>query len=311
MKLLINEPCCEPWDDMLVNANGRHCSKCDKTVVDFSKFKDDELIDFFKKHQNVCGRFENTQLNRELIARNRSYTPLKYAACGLIALTALGAQAQVNDSLQIKTEQIANPTVHNAGTNIIKLKINQPDVAEQRIIKVKIQLDSFVIEVPIDSTNVSSFHIPNSLWYNHQMQTQLFNVKGDTIPLVIEYGFLVSEFTFTQNGDKWLYYSNAPVFQHLSGYEYVWGPPVSIPFVNLRIPEATRLDTISTSIMGLTVNPDSVQWPTDSQKENKKLETKTYKKMEDKSRVWYWWAGGFMVFLVGWFFRNRSRKLEE
>jgi len=311
MKLLINEPCCEPWDDMLVNAKGRHCSKCDKTVVDFSKFKDDELIEFFKKHQNVCGRFENTQLNRELIVRNRTYAPFKYAACGLIALSALGAHAQVNDSLPIKTEQQVKPTDINAGTNIIKLKINQPDVAEQRILKVKIQLDSFAIEVPIDSTNVSSFHIPNSLWYNHQMHTQLFNVKGDTIPLVIEYSFLVSEFTFTQNGDKWLYYSNAPVFQDFRRYEYVWGPPVSIPIVNIRIPEVTKIVSDSIFTTGLTVNPDSVHWPTDSQKENKKLETKTYKKIEDKSRVWYWWAGGFMVFLGGWFIRNRSRKLEE
>ena len=68
IQLIIPEPCQQKWDEMHVRNEGRFCDYCQKTVIDFTKFTDKDLYVFFDKHQNekVCGRFLNTQLNREI-----------------------------------------------------------------------------------------------------------------------------------------------------------------------------------------------------------------------------------------------------
>ncbi|HTB07757.1 MAG TPA: carboxypeptidase-like regulatory domain-containing protein [Bacteroidia bacterium] len=67
LKLTIPEPCTQVWDGMTPNTLGRHCSSCQKTVVDFSNFTDKELVEFFKKPQGeVCGRISSYQHNRSM-----------------------------------------------------------------------------------------------------------------------------------------------------------------------------------------------------------------------------------------------------
>ncbi|HTB08113.1 MAG TPA: hypothetical protein VK806_14275 [Bacteroidia bacterium] len=68
MQLTIPKPCTEGWDNMTPNERGRHCQSCNKTVVDFSTFTDKQLVEFFSKiAHNVCGRFNNFQLERQLV----------------------------------------------------------------------------------------------------------------------------------------------------------------------------------------------------------------------------------------------------
>ncbi len=49
--LRIPEPCHEDWQAMLPQEKGRHCLACQKTVTDFTKMSDREIIDFFEKKQ--------------------------------------------------------------------------------------------------------------------------------------------------------------------------------------------------------------------------------------------------------------------
>jgi hypothetical protein len=61
-------PCHENWNDMTPNEQGRHCASCSKTIVDFSKYNDRQLIEFFNKATSkICGHFSATQVNRELV----------------------------------------------------------------------------------------------------------------------------------------------------------------------------------------------------------------------------------------------------
>gem|GEM_PF-872332 len=61
----VPEPCHEKWDEMTPNEKGRHCASCNKTVIDFSLYSDQQLLDFISKQQGkVCGRFNNYQLDR-------------------------------------------------------------------------------------------------------------------------------------------------------------------------------------------------------------------------------------------------------
>lgn len=60
----IAKPCQENWDEMTEDEQGKFCSHCQKTVIDFSQKTDAELIDYFNHHSSFCGRFKNTQINR-------------------------------------------------------------------------------------------------------------------------------------------------------------------------------------------------------------------------------------------------------
>jgi hypothetical protein len=67
-KLSIPEPCQVPWDQMTsVDDTRKHCSSCEKIVIDFHQMTDAELISFFSKpRENVCGRLGQDQLDRSL-----------------------------------------------------------------------------------------------------------------------------------------------------------------------------------------------------------------------------------------------------
>lgn len=70
LQLAIPEPCHQDWADMTPNQQGRFCSSCAKTVVDFSAMSDAQLILYFEnlKNENVCGRVYPDQLDRSIQA---------------------------------------------------------------------------------------------------------------------------------------------------------------------------------------------------------------------------------------------------
>ena len=67
LQVNIPEPCHENWQNMTPREQGRFCGSCAKVVVDFSVMTDKEVLDYFSKaSQQVCGRFSNDQLNKEM-----------------------------------------------------------------------------------------------------------------------------------------------------------------------------------------------------------------------------------------------------
>lgn len=67
MKVSINNPCHENWDEMSPNEQGAFCLACQKTVVDFSGKTTQEIKDFFTlipQTEKVCGRFRSDQLKQ-------------------------------------------------------------------------------------------------------------------------------------------------------------------------------------------------------------------------------------------------------
>ena len=64
LKLSIEDPCNENWDEMKEEFNSRFCSKCSKNVKDFTKMKEEEIHRYLKenKKDKICGRFYSEQL---------------------------------------------------------------------------------------------------------------------------------------------------------------------------------------------------------------------------------------------------------
>ena len=61
------KPCTEDWDKMIPNELGRHCTSCNKTVIDFSLFTNKQLIEFFEKHTGrICGHYTSMQVENEI-----------------------------------------------------------------------------------------------------------------------------------------------------------------------------------------------------------------------------------------------------
>lgn len=65
-KIEIPEPCHENWSAMSVEERGRHCSVCNKVVVDFTKDSPEQFNNKLKEYHSartdVCGRFNDEQI---------------------------------------------------------------------------------------------------------------------------------------------------------------------------------------------------------------------------------------------------------
>jgi len=72
---------------MTRTAAGRHCSSCNKTVVDFSLLSDAEMLAVIANSKgNVCGRFADDQLNRHITAAapvHHPFVPAMLITAGL------------------------------------------------------------------------------------------------------------------------------------------------------------------------------------------------------------------------------------
>ncbi|MDJ0364246.1 hypothetical protein QMK33_03725 [Hymenobacter sp. H14-R3] len=98
--ITLPQPCAASWDAMTPNADGRHCTACQKTVVDFTGYTDAGLAAYLGQHgQLPCGRFRASQLGRVLlpaavpVAGWRRWLGAVAALLGVGSLT-IPAQAQ-------------------------------------------------------------------------------------------------------------------------------------------------------------------------------------------------------------------------
>ncbi|MCW3462025.1 hypothetical protein [Chitinophaga nivalis] len=86
--LSVPTPCEENWDEMTCTATGRHCNNCSKTVIDFSRMSDVEMLAVIRNSgEEVCGYFNTTQLERVVAAPvlpRSSFIPTMLLSAGLM-----------------------------------------------------------------------------------------------------------------------------------------------------------------------------------------------------------------------------------
>lgn len=64
LEITIPKTCHENWDKMSAVSSGMYCSSCQKEVVDFIDFSEQELREYFLNHigEKTCGRLSKSQL---------------------------------------------------------------------------------------------------------------------------------------------------------------------------------------------------------------------------------------------------------
>lgn len=103
VNISIPKPCHENWEAMTPEDKGRFCSVCTKTVFDFTKASDKEIIEHLNKDKNTCGRFVSSQLNRDLIVQNEKSSYWIIATATLFSFLGIGSQSAYS---QVKQDTI-------------------------------------------------------------------------------------------------------------------------------------------------------------------------------------------------------------
>jgi hypothetical protein len=87
LTLHIPTPCTQNWHSFPQNATGGFCSQCSKTVIDFTQLSDKELYQALQNPGKICGRFTQSQLNRDILfSNNHQSLKLNKIVAGLLII---------------------------------------------------------------------------------------------------------------------------------------------------------------------------------------------------------------------------------
>ncbi len=98
----IPQPCAASWDAMTPATAGRHCAACQKTVVDFTRKTDAEILLALRQAAGeTCGRLRADQVGRPLVIptaapRWRIWLGAALALAGILGAGRVAAQARAN-----------------------------------------------------------------------------------------------------------------------------------------------------------------------------------------------------------------------
>lgn len=102
----IENPCSQDWNLMKDNYGGKFCSVCEKSVIDFTKLSDDEVLRVLKQNNfKACGRFSEQQLNRPFseTRSKTSFLPFFKIVSGLLLFGATEKVLAKNQPLKTET----------------------------------------------------------------------------------------------------------------------------------------------------------------------------------------------------------------
>ncbi len=124
-KIELSFACDEDWNKMTPVERGRHCSSCQKSVIDFSAFTDRQIIAFYEESNNAstCGRFRvgqleklNENINAPIPKRHTNFLrPILATALLTAACSSEMEQGEINvEPLKDNSEQLRD-TVFRMG----------------------------------------------------------------------------------------------------------------------------------------------------------------------------------------------------
>ena len=147
LKLQVPSSCLEDWNKMAPEKKERYCFSCQKSVVDFTQMTDNELIEYFTSPKgSTCGRFTESQLNRDILIPKKPLPWVKYFFKFSLPAFLLSLKSSVQ-AQQIRTPIEVAP---------IKPKASVVDSSKQLIVITGIVSDEKGIPLPGASILVKS-----------------------------------------------------------------------------------------------------------------------------------------------------------
>ncbi|MGC4039839.1 MAG: carboxypeptidase-like regulatory domain-containing protein [Flavobacterium sp.] len=102
INISIPKPCHENWDAMSSQGKDKFCASCQKKVIDFTSASDREIVTAFQQNKKLCGRFLDSQLDRDLVKPEKKNPVWLATATALISIVGLN---EVKAQEPVKTEQ--------------------------------------------------------------------------------------------------------------------------------------------------------------------------------------------------------------
>ena len=104
IQIAMPKPCHENWLEMSPEDKGRFCGSCQKKVYDFTASSDKTIVTVLNREPNTCGRFNVSQLNRDLEIPKQKSTIWIAASAAVAAFLTLGTTTAVAQT-PVPTEQ--------------------------------------------------------------------------------------------------------------------------------------------------------------------------------------------------------------
>jgi hypothetical protein len=176
--------------------------------------------------------------------------------------------AQNNNTLALDSSQQTVSQISVQLTRVISATFSEANTREANITKMRIKIDSFSIDVDIDSSRKANVTIPQTL-SGERVDLELYDTKGASFRLdSVNLG--MGDISFYQLGNLWTYLNPIkyvwtipePPIIHSMGIPspYIWGPSIS------RIIVPDLVDTSIVVTMGDTVLSEAEAKP-DSNKQ--------------------------------------------
>jgi hypothetical protein len=174
--ITIDNPCSQDWSSMTPNNAGRFCTHCSKTVIDFQHMTDAEMLKVITKQSNeLCGRFNTSQLNREIVPNEfATHSRFQKILAGFLLIAGSGIsstkaqQPSINADISIYTRDYSLTT-----TRAVTGKMIYPftiiwgrvidSVSKLPVHNAVINIKNCNSNVITDSNGEFKFHIPDSM----------------------------------------------------------------------------------------------------------------------------------------------------
>ena len=174
-KIHVPKPCHEDFGKMTPTEKGKFCKSCSKEVIDFTSLTNTEIADLILKNNNLCGRFREDQLNKEI--HNYQISSLPKVAAGLALLsTLLSTNPLYSQSKKAQTEKIE---IKNQFT------INNDTLVQDIVLKGKVRDESG--DLPGVNITLKGSKISAETDFDGNFSIKIPNKKRKSIILVFSY----------------------------------------------------------------------------------------------------------------------------
>ncbi len=99
--------CDRSWESMAATDRGRFCDSCQKPVIDFTGWRREELIAWFKREPETCGMFELHQVDPRYVPIEQVGRKARRGFLALLTAFSLGAVQAQTPAEPVRTEQTA------------------------------------------------------------------------------------------------------------------------------------------------------------------------------------------------------------